>query len=651
MKRIFMISMLAFFSSMGMEKAELEKQAETAKSAEGQPEQKLNGVAKREQAQTVETLYACSLRASLALLKESGEKVIDFIEQITVNDCPAYPCAQLIELYIKDLEAKALADPTGPFGAKLNRERIELAAYCVTKSFALYIKSNKTGPIPHPFLVDEQRIEGPKKGATKVCPFAELGLKLLKDLLDDKFFEDQAVVQPLALICMAKSIRSIRVDDQRNIPLNVGYEKLKEFLFPLLHGDRVIHGLRQLIVHDEQAALHLLELIKSRRAALLGECAEHLFCWAELFNRPSIVEWLIEWQKVDDKKRGHGSVPHLDRWYKRHSCSCIKGKEHLRSHFERAVCLGDVKSLEHIKGAEYQRISDLGERYLDPTCSRLMHIAAMLGYKELAQWCLQRGAKVKQKDIQEAADYGQVEVLRLLLAHFEGLINADGYWVDEGGDDVRAVQYGHLEAIKCIISRLDSSAFERLLNNAALNHNKEIVAYLLDNIHRTVSDEKMKAKIIRGQFCDALSNHASKAILDQFTQRSIAINGFSDAADAHTNPLRCAVQAMIDVGPFRFKGEPDPLELTKENIEFLLEHGARDEPDSKGVTTLSYLEESKAYRIEGNEKEYEPYRAMEITYLDAIIKKIAEASVRDVLVREEKYSEGLMHFPKPPSDI
>ena len=656
MKRIFMMSTLAFFSSIAMEQGELVKQAEAAKSAERQPEQE---VAKRARPQKVETLYACSLRASLALLKESGEKVIDFIEQITVNDCPAYPCAQLIELYIKDLEAKTLADPTGPCGAKLNRERIELAAYCVTKSFALYIKSNKTGPIPHPFLVDEQRIEGAKKGATKVCPFAELGLKLLKNLLDDKFFEDQAVVQPLALICMAKSIRSIRVDDQRNIPLNVGYEKLKGFLlhnlFLLdpLNEDKVIHAVRQLIVRDEFTALKVLEVIQQKREEIIDEL--HLCLWANIFNRPLALGWLRQRRAKDE-----GFADMIDV----RLCSC-KGNIHSMAHFERAVYLGDVEYLKAAVKAYKQPVENLlnDVAYVGDSCCDVMFAAAGMGYIKLVKFCLQKELKVNAGHILIAAHMGQVAVLKLLLPHFDGLLSADGYPGES--ECFRAVDQGYLETINCIIDKVDCELFGVMLARALDRHaglrqaekKASIVGFLLDNVHRVVGDGKTKAKIIRKQFCDAIAGFSPKIALGEFTKRAIALNGFSDAAIARSNPLRHAACAIIElINRVRTLGPAQTIEAHElasqcqwliESIDFLLEYGARDEPDSKGVTTLSYLEESKARLIAENEKETDPDRVMGIGFLDAIIKKIAAASLQDVPAREEKYTEGLMHFPKP----
>lgn len=645
MKYIVFITMIAFFSSIAMDQ-ELVMQVEE-QSGKRPAEQELDGAAKRARAQKVQTLYACSLKASLALLKESGEKVIDFIEQITVNACPAYPCAQLIELYLKDLESKALADSTGPSGAQLNQERMELAAYCVTKSIALYIKSDKTGPIPHPFVKDEQRVEGPKKAPTKVCPFGELALRLLRDLGDDKFYEDRAVIQPLPLLYMTKATRIIHVDSARTMQLQEGYEKLREFL--LEHGDpdRVIHALRQLIVHDEQAALHALELLKNKRCCDLKGFAEHLFRWADLFNRPRVVAWLLDWHK-----HVYNDQPALvNRWYDR-DCPCESKEKgaHLISHLERAAYLGDVKALEGLSSEELGiwKIPHLEDK-LD--CSRLITVAARMGYTELVQWCLQKGLGVGQGDVQEAADYGHLGALRLLVSHFKDPITKDYNWMDY----CRVVDYGYLEAIKCIVGKLDSSAFDRLLrtalivNNTTAAMNRTIVGFLLDNAHQVRGKETTKAKIIREQFCRAITLRSSKDMLDQFIQRSIAMSGFSSIDEA-SNPLRCAATALINwLGDI--KG--DYLRCCKENIEFLLDKGARDEADSKGVTTVSYLKHWKTLLgdvAKAAKEEKESDLNEKIALLDAIIKRITNA--REVTpARKEKYSEGLIHFPKPPSDI
>ncbi len=570
---------------------------------------------------------------------KSGD-FICFVEDAFLTGCTVDVGAGLIDWYIKDNEQNA---------SFTHQYRLELALYCALKSVDLRKKDDKKeGADLNPFMQEEP----------VTCPFAAQALTIVRSLLADKPFDDKS--QPQVFTLAYLPFTAHKLSNGRLLDLSAALPYLQDFLLKRMNNEALAHCIGQLIGLNEEAALNCLEKTKlnyhfwTENFKLYYEfwraCFELLCRWADLFNRRQVLHWILS-LRID------GLRPMV--------CDCKNSQKtmHTLLSIERAAYLGNIEPLGNIKDIKRIRVRNLGWKR-ESGCFDLLELAAILGYSKLAQFCIERELEVTQYHVLNAMDYGHMEVLKLLLSHFKGRITDDSY-------DFRAIKMGYLDAIKCVIDKMDAAAIDQLVF-CAINESAgvTVIKFLLDEIENVVIEEESRTEIFRNGLIRAV-RRAELDVLACFTSRSVALNGFLENPsfqDLEGNPLHAAVRSLLiyirdeytaeelDAEKSRplDEGEVDERdEILNEKsnvIAFLLECGVQDEPDEAGRTVMTHLKEGLKELSVRIPKINEKIRVV----IEQVMRMLTEHEAKEPKAHErrvEKFSQGLVHFPKQPSDI
>lgn len=449
---------------------------------------------------------------------------------------------------------------------------LELAQYCVLKSMTLQNEGLEKVAADD-ISKTQYLLEMSKKEPGNQCPYAKKANSLLDGLLQDSRFTDKAVLQPLTALWLA---------ERKLLGRHNGYAAMRAVLMTKITLDDFIHTICQLIIHNEQEALALVQLAQSlsythetlQRPAVI----EQLWHWADLFARDSLVNYLEKFLSPE-KLAALMQVPKNESDY------------FLSQAFQRALYAGDVERLS---------VSDVGFDtalcITDPVFfSRRMEcpllIAAQLGYTKVVTYLLQcvNEDSYDEEELQEvrqrALAYGHAEILKLL--HKKDTVCLSEIKKQNTLHALtRAAMYGHTHAIQYALSHCDITMLSYLVCQSTGMLFK-LLPMLLDFLEGSALEKEHKEQIMRHALCVALACGKFDSA-KHLIERSMPLNGAVDLPKELTDdflvPLEGTLLERVARSVISCESE-EPLLLLK----LMLKKGAQDEPDKDGQTLLLRL--------------------------------------------------------------
>ncbi len=379
MKRILLLISIPYFFAVSMEDEVKDlRRIHEKNRAELAQMQRENEAKWQRRAELIQTHMAGRqkvLSKFIELYKAKGGNFICFLEEVLLKT-QSDVCLDLIRWYLKENERNP---------SFTHEDRVELALYCMLKSI-----------IRHRDLEKEL-----------MSAFEMQSRAIIKDLSEDKSFDDKAQPQLLTLICLPHT--PYKLSNGTLLELSAPAPQLARFLTERTTVDALAHCIMQLIAFNEKAALDFFVFENTQLNREFFMSYYKLFCiWSDLFNRPHLLSWLMRWRR--EASEGGPQPDDLST-----ECACENSQEtsHVLLSFERAAYLGSVEALTSIKDIKRIRVRNLGWNFNTwnfKPCLDLLDVAAINGYSKLAQFCIERGLEVTQYHVLTAMDYGHAEV-------------------------------------------------------------------------------------------------------------------------------------------------------------------------------------------------------------------------------------------------
>ena len=443
------------------------------------------------------------------------------------------------------------------------------------------------------------------------CVFGRAALEIVHRLPAHVFFEDQAVNQPLTLICLlAETISQSKEQLGEKGKLSEGDKKfpvalVKEALIALLPENDWVHAVRQLMLENERLAVNLLTECCYMRPYTRGSFNE-IYLWACIFDKNEIKKFIEEKSVNDDyltailpiikKLHGDSSITlgndRLDADVEK-----IK-RESLRADLIRAACRADYAAIltcyEDIHQLETQRLPH-PVRLHECVGYDLMEFACKMGYTCFVDALLARGYTIKTSwplinaltkghrgliekifNNQEKPSYKNMSFDEILEE-----IDKDKKWGESG------IKGRSSDALKIFID-CESAArhqyrvfdFAQLLAAAACRENREIFDYSIQAVNSEKSDltDGQKQDMLEIALCLAVAHGAPIAMIQLLVESGAPVNVHSDP-----NPIDNFIAAGAYKEAHYISGHVlfDAVNRDKPNIEvvkYLLKSGALDEP-------------------------------------------------------------------------